>query len=131
MTKHYIDIVGKWAFIFAYDIGENDLGEIGDWLEALGARSKDIYRAQDVLTRYDTGLTYSSESLRMSVMCIGNATSEGEWWNTTAHEVDHLRNAISDYYDVEHGSESSAYLQGYIMHRIVLALKKDGYSFKR
>ena len=119
MTKHYIDIVGKWAFVIAYDIREKDLGEIGDWLDALGAEKADIYKAQDVLTGLNAGLTYSSPRQRMSIVCVGNATSEEQWWNTLVHEIEHLKNAIGNYYGVEKGSEEEAYLIGYIMQRIV------------
>ena len=60
MKKHYIDIVGKWAFVFAYDIEEKNLGEVGEWLEALGAVKREIFRAQEVLTKENTGLTSAS-----------------------------------------------------------------------
>lgn len=129
MTKHYIDIVGKWAFIFAYNIEEKALGEVGEWLEALGAEPRDIFRAQRVLTRMNTGLTYSNTSLRMSVMCIGRADSETQWLDTIVHEIDHLKNAIINYYDVDNDSEDAAYLQGFIMKKIMTELKADGYSF--
>lgn len=123
MTKHYIDIVGKWAFIFAYNIREKDLGEVGEWLCALGADQRDIYRTQEVLTQKNTRFTYSTPRLRMSVMCVGNATSEEQWWNTAVHEMEHLKNAIGNYYDVEKDSEEEAYLLGCIMQRIVRTLK--------
>lgn len=126
MKKHYIDIVGKWAFIFAYDIGERDLGEVGDWLEALGALKRDIRRAQHVLSGLNTGLTFSSDNLRMSVMCIGDATDAEQWWDTLDHEIDHLQYTIMLHYDVEPGTEEAAYLQGYIMRGIIRALVKDG-----
>lgn len=126
MKKHYIDIVGKWAFIFAYDIEERDLGEVGDWLEALGASKSDIHRSQYVLSGLNTGLTFSSDNLRMSVMCIGDATDEEQWWDTLDHEIDHLQYTILSYYDVEPGTEEAAYLQGYIMRGIVKALRSDG-----
>ena len=126
MKKHYIDIVGKWAFIFAYDIEERDLGEIGDWLEALGASKSDIRRSQRVLSGINTGLTFSSQNLRMSVMCIGEATDDEQWWDTLDHEIDHLQGAILRYYGVEHDTEEAAYLQGYIMRGIVKALRFDG-----
>jgi len=129
MKKHYIDIVGRWAFIFAYDIEENNLGEVGDWLEALGASRRDIIRSQRVLSGLNTGFTFSSDSLRMSVMCISNATDVEQWWDTLDHEIDHLQYTIMQYYDVEPGTEEAAYLQGYIMRGIVKALLSDGVMF--
>lgn len=37
MKAHRIKIEDKWAFVLAYDIGDEDLNEVGGWLEALGA----------------------------------------------------------------------------------------------
>ena len=62
----------------------------------------------------------------MSVMCIGDATDEEQWWDTLSHEIDHLQDAVMQYYDVEPGTEDAAWLQGYIMRLIVKALKDDG-----
>ena len=62
----------------------------------------------------------------MSVMCIGKATDEPQWWDTLDHEIDHLQDVILRYYDVAHGTEDAAWLQGYIMRKIIQALKADG-----
>lgn len=62
----------------------------------------------------------------MSVMCIGDATSLEQWWDTLSHEIDHLQDAIMKYYGVEPGTEDAAWLQGYIMRLIVRAMKEDG-----
>lgn len=62
----------------------------------------------------------------MSVMCIGDATDEDQWWDTLSHEIDHLQDAVMQYYDVKPGTEDAAWLQGYIMRLIVKAMKDDG-----
>ena len=61
-------------------------------------------------------------------MCIGNSSDEAQWWDTVAHEIDHLRNTITRYYDVSDTSEDAAYLQGYIMRKIIKMLKANGHS---
>jgi hypothetical protein len=126
MHKHYLDIAGKWAFVFAYDFCRDDLAEIGDWLDALGAKPADIVRAQGLLLRPNKGFSFSNDRLRMSVVVIGNATSIEQWWDTVSHEIDHVQDAILEYYGVAHGTEDAAWLQGYIMRLIVRALKVDG-----
>jgi hypothetical protein len=126
MFKHYLDIAGKWAFVFAYNIGHEALAEIGEWLKALGARPREIRQAKRLLTKTNKGLTLSYSGLRMSVMCIGNATSLEQWWDTLDHEIDHLQDAVLQYYDVKHGTEDAAWLQGYIMRLIVRAMRADG-----
>jgi hypothetical protein len=130
MYKHYLDIVGKWAFIFAYNIGEDNLDEIGEWIEALGASRKEIKRTQRLLQTPNKGFTFSKESLRMSVVCIGNTTSLEQWWDTLSHEIDHLQDAVMQYYDISPGTEDAAWLQGYIMRLIVKALQSDGTMFQ-
>lgn len=129
MYKHYLDIVGKWAFVFAYNIGKEDFDEVGEWIEALGASRKEIKRTQRLLQTPNKGFTFSKESLRMSVVCIGNATSLEQWWDTLSHEIDHLQDAVMQYYDVSPGTEDAAWLQGYIMRLIVKALRQDGTMF--
>lgn len=126
MYKHYLDIAGKWAFIFAYNIGEDNLDEIGEWIEALGAKPREVKRTKKLLRRLNKGFTFSSSSLRMSVLVVGGATSMEQWWDTLSHEIDHLQDTIMDYYDVEPGTEDAAWLQGYIMRLIVKAMKGDG-----
>ena len=126
MFQHYLDIAGKWAFVFAYSIGPDDLDEVGEWLKALGARPREIRQAKRLLTKLNKGLTLSYSGLRMSVMCIGDATSLEQWWDTLDHEIDHLQDAVLEYYGVKHGTEDAAWLQGYIMRLIVRAMRADG-----
>ena len=126
MFKHYLDIAGKWDFVFAYSIGPDDLDEVGEWLKVLGARPREIRQAKHLLTKTNKGLTLSYSGLRMSVMCIGDATSLEQWWDTLSHEIDHLQDAVMEYYGVEPGTEDAAWLQGYIMRLIVRAMKYDG-----
>lgn len=125
MKKHYIDIAGKWAFVFAYDIGWRDLDEVGDWLEALGEPRWKIREAQDLLMKWNKGFTKTKSRLKMSLMCVGKATDESQWWDTLDHEIDHLQDDILNYYGVESGTEDAAWLQGYIMRKIIQALKAD------
>lgn len=129
MYKHYLDIVGKWAFVFAYNIKEENLDEVGEWIEALGAKPREIKRTKKLLRRLNKGFTFSSSSLRMSVMVIGDATSLEQWWDTLDHEIDHLQDTVLEYYGVDHGTEDAAWLQGYIMRLIVKALRQDRTMF--
>lgn len=93
--------------------------EMGDWLEALGAKRKEIERACNIILGTNKGFTYSNPDLRMSLMCIGKASSIDQWFDSVTHEVDHLQNTILDYYDVELGTEDAAWLQGYLVRQIV------------
>ena len=125
MTKHYIDIVGKWAFVFAYDIKDGDQEEIGEWLRALGCTEQQVRKACRVAVSMNSGFTFSRSELRMSVMVVAPASSEEQFMNTLVHEIDHLQAAICEYYDVEPRTEEAAYLQGYVMQRVFRALRDD------
>ena len=122
MEKRYIDIEGKWGVVFAYDIKEDDLDEIASWLEALDATRKEVRKARRVVMRWNSGLTFSNDALRMSVMIVSKSTSREQFMNTLSHEIGHLKYDLCMYYDVEDGSEEEMYLQGYIMQRIIRAM---------
>lgn len=128
MKAHRIKIEDKWAFVLAYDIGNEDLDEVGGWLEALGASDEEVEKAKYLLTLKNKGVTLSRSGLRMSVMCIGKATDLAQWWDTLAHEIDHLQHSIMRCYDVREGSEEAAYLQGYIMRKIIKVLR-NGHTY--
>ena len=72
-----------------------------------------------ILSTYNSGMTVSSDDLRMSAMFIGKSSSMSQFWNTIAHECSHLVDAISSYYNVGCSTEDRAYLQGFIFQRIV------------
>lgn len=56
----------------------------------------------------------------MTLVFIGKATGEDQWWDTLGHELlDHCQKAIVDYYDVPYVSEDSAWLTGYLMRKVI------------
>lgn len=69
------------------------------------------------------GFTFSNDELRMSVTAISNASSKEQWWDTCVHEIDHIQAAICKYYDVDLGTEEAAYLQGYLMLKVLRGIK--------
>lgn len=123
MKAKYIDIAGGWAFIFVYNVGLRDLDDLSSWLEALGCTEKQIVKASRSALGTNSGFLFSNDDLRMSLMCISDATSESQWWNTVVHEIGHLQVAICRYYGVQLGSEESEYLQGFIMQKIFQSVK--------
>lgn len=87
-------------------------------------RGPNMDKAIDILLYHEnTGMCLSSFPLKMSMVFIGNATSEDQFYDTVAHEVlDHAKVAICDYYDVSFHSEDAAWLTGYLMRKIVQLL---------
>lgn len=125
MTKHYVDIAGKWSFILAYEIELTDLDEIASWLEAIGCDEESIRKACRVAMGTNSGFTFTNSDLKMSIMVISKATSMEQWFDTLVHEIDHLQGVICKYYDIKQDTEDAAYLQGYIMRKCIMSIKSD------
>ena len=127
MKKRYVDIDGYWGVVFIYDFDYMDMDELAAIMDSFGASDNDIRDAMRVLYGINGGMTISRQDLTMSVVIIGQASSQEQFFDTLAHEVDHVQNAIAHRYDVLHDSEENAWLQGYIMRGITKWLIQDGY----
>jgi hypothetical protein len=140
MKSEYIDVKGKWGIVVCYDLMRKDVREMRALMEAVGMDddSTDGYMRVSVYPRGEnvevgidealrmllyhknTGMCITNMDLNMSLVFIGEADSEDQWWDTLAHEVlDHAKVAILDYYRVPLRSEGSAWLTGYLMRKVV------------
>jgi hypothetical protein len=79
---------------------------------------KNIRKALSILSSYNTGMTVSDESLKMSAIFISEATSPSEWWSSCLHELRHAAQAIIEYYGADWG-EDDAYLTGFLTKQVV------------
>lgn len=125
MIKHYIDIDDAWGVIFIYGFGRSDIDEMIAIMDSFGMRERQIDEALDVLFDINTGMTISRADLRMSVVFIGKQDSIEQFADSVTHEIDHIQDAICDYYDVPLGSERAAWTQGYIARGIMRALAQN------
>lgn len=137
MKSEYIDVKGKWGIVVCYDLMRKDVREMRALMEALGLERESymrvsVYRKGDnvdvgiddalrmLLYQKNTGMCITNMDLKMSLVFIGEATSQDQWWDTIAHEVlDHAKVAILDYYHVSLRGEDSAWLTGYLMRKVV------------
>lgn len=126
MKSEYIDVDGYWGIVVCYDLQPLDEYEMRSQMMAFGMRGQNIEEAIDVVLYHDnSGMCVSSFPLRMSLVFVGNATSEEQWWDTLSHEVlDHAKVAICDYYDVSFHGEDAAWLTGYLMRKVVRLIGK-------
>lgn len=116
MSKFLVIGDDKWRVVVFY-VGE-DPQLLRQCLEELHATKKQIQQAFDVLSSPNTGLTYSCERCKRSVVAIGRATSQGELINTIVHEAKHLQSAICEHYGIEEDTEQASYLIGFIVQQI-------------
>lgn len=121
MVSEYLDIKGKWGIVLNYDLKRLDEYKMRAMMMSFGLRGAELDEAIDILLyEKDSGMCISNPGLQMSLIFIGNATSEDQWWDTLAHELlDHCQKAIIEYYDVDYISEDSAWLTGYLMRKAV------------
>lgn len=70
--------------------------------------------ALSILSQPDKGMTLTSFTDRMSILFIGRSSTPAQWFDTLIHEIKHLVEHISEYYEVNPKGEPAAYLQGEI-----------------
>lgn len=128
MQTKYIDIQGKWGIVLCYDLDKYDEDEARQSMTAFGVRDWKTDEAMDILLHhYNTGMCVSREDIRMSLIFIGNATSEEQWWDTASHELFHAQQAILDYYNVPNDTEDAAWTMGYLMRKAVMMVGEPCY----
>lgn len=121
MITRHIDIDNnKWGIllIFDFDVYDDSI-EMSSIMQSFGMRLIKVREALNVLSTYNSGMAISNFGLKMSAVFIGNATSDSQWWNSIAHEMRHVSDAILDYYGDDWDGETPAYLDGYIFQRVV------------
>lgn len=121
MKSEYIDVKGKWGIVVCYDLMRKDVREMRALMESVGLEDEEIDGYLRMLLYHkNKGLCITNMELAMSLVFIGEATSEDQWWDTLAHEIlDHAKIAILDFYHVPLRSEDSAWLTGFLMRKMV------------
>jgi hypothetical protein len=87
-------------------------------MRSFGMKERNVNKALNILSNYNTGMCVSNNDVRMSGIFISKATSPSEWWSSCLHELRHSAQAIIDYYGADWG-EDDAYLTGFLTKRAV------------
>lgn len=121
MKTAYIDIPhSKWGVVIVYDYDvKYDYDELCEQMMSFGLSHYKAENALDILSDYNTGMAISNETLKMSIVFVGDATSASEWYSTAIHEFIHVADSILDYYGETWQGEPSAYLVGYMTKELV------------
>jgi len=101
-----------WCMAYYNVRTESDLDEIYKALLASGCPNDNAQRACMELSRYNTGYTYTNFDEHLTIMCMSKATNAEQMFDTIVHEIKHLVEHLSTYYDLDSKEELSAYLQG-------------------
>lgn len=118
MKSVFLDVDSYWGVLVCYDYDTLDYDDIWAICKTFGMSDKNIRKALSILSAYNTGMTVSDESLKMSAIFISEATSPSEWWSSCLHELRHSAQAIIDYYGADWG-EDDAYLTGFLTKQVV------------
>lgn len=125
MISQYIQLGDRdWNVLVYYNVGEQDLVEVVDSLKQLDCSKQDLKKCIKVLKRKNTGFTFSNTDYKMSIVCIGESTSIGQFVNTAIHEAKHVQSHICEYYGIAEDTETAAYLIGHLVHRMYMMLEK-------
>lgn len=91
MISQYIQLGDRdWNVLVYYNVGKQDLVEVVDSLKQLDCSKQDLKKCIKVLKRKNTGFTFSNTDYKMSIVCIGESTSIGQFVNTAIHEAKHV-----------------------------------------
>ena len=88
-----------------------------------GCPERKAREAIDELHYLNSGYTFTSYGKKLTAILVGRATDSEQFYNTVQHELKHATEHISEYYGVDSGGETAAYLQGELarnMYRAVM-----------
>ena len=110
----------RWKIIIYYWARKEDAEEILQTLQRFGATEETqlcaLNNLKDIMV--NTGLTYTNDESRGTVMVISRASSPDELWNTLDHEKGHAVTHISSALDIDDSGEEKQYLAGEIAKRM-------------
>lgn len=112
--------IGRWNVEFYFAVDGYDSDELFERLFDLGAGSKTMNRALDLMNdgKTNTGFTFTNQYDHVALVAIGPVSSSKEFINTLTHEVYHLAVAIASELGVDLEGESPAYLVGDSMNEL-------------
>ena len=125
MFRQYIQVGNQnWGIVVYYNVSKDDLFEIEDSLLGLNCPKTDIKKALYTLQFKNTGVTFSNDQYKMSMVCIAEASNADQFINTVVHEAKHVQSHICSYYDIKEDSEDAAYLIGHIVRQMYKMMAK-------
>lgn len=126
MVKQYIELGdSKWGIVVCYGVESEDSTEVSELLRALGCPEDAIKKSVHIMThKLNSALTFSNTKLKMSLICIGETSSQDQLVNSIVHEAKHVQSHVCQYYDIDEDSEPASYLIGYIVQRMYIGLRQ-------
>lgn len=110
-----------WQITYYIFTKKENASVILDSLYGLGCNNKFLQKAAGLLEsgKRNIGITYSNSRSKRTVFVISETTSLEEFFNSLAHEVDHVEKHIAKALDFSPYSEQASYLVGEILQKII------------
>lgn len=87
-----------------------------------GCDEEKARKALRILSRENTGYTFTNFGNKETIVCASCSSDYDEMFSTITHEIKHVVEHISEYYEVDPKSEEAAYLQGEISKQMYKAV---------
>ena len=115
--KFYLRNYANWCIKYFMLTDEDDAEHILDCLEDLQCSYRFLSKAEKLLysNKKNKGITYSKPKLRTSVIVVSKTTNIWEFFNSFAHEVDHIEKHIAKALHFSPYSEKASYLVGEVV----------------
>lgn len=120
----------NWRVLYFIITDADDADVILDELDQLRCGRKFMRRAEKLLCSgaRNIGLTYTKSWLRTSVFVVSKTTNVWEFFNSFAHEVDHVEKHIAKALGFNPYSEKASYLVGEFIREIFYNIFKNHYA---
>ena len=123
-SRFHIDKYG-WTVTVFYAVTGIYVDDILPELEDIGCRGETLREAEAVVSssRLDTGLTYSNNSLRRTVIVIAKTSSPKEFAKSWRHEMGHLADHIAMTFGIDPHGEEIQYIGDEIVEQMWLVAR--------
>lgn len=120
----------NWRVLYFIITDADDADVILDELDQLRCGRKFMRKAEKLLCSgaRNVGLTYTKSWLRTSIFVVSKTTNVWEFFNSFAHEVDHVEKHIAKALGFNPYSEKASYLVGEFIREIFYNIFKNHYA---
>ena len=128
--KFYLENYANWQISYFIMTDADDAEIILDELYGLKCSKRFLARAEEILcsNRRDTGIAYSNPKCKRSAVVVSKTTNIWEFFNSFAHEIDHIEKHIAKALNFSTYSESASYLVGEIIRNMFYDITQKCYA---
>ena len=117
----------NWTVRYYIETDSDDAEFILRAISKICDNKKFLRRAEKLLNSnsLNTGLTYTNPELRITIVVVSKSTDIWEFFNSLAHEIDHVEKHISRLIGFSPYSEDASYLVGEIIQEVFKDIVKN------